>query len=155
MNKQTNHIAQLLHSVTYQKPWFGTSLEKILTGITAKQAAARPIENAHTIWELVQHMINWRIYVIKNLTEGKYSIEIDSEQDFTTITDTSIENWKRTMDEFYATTQQLVDAINAFDVALLQENLPVRPFSHYALFHGIIHHDIYHTGQIAILKKLV
>ena len=36
--------------------WHGDSLLELLADVTAKTAAARPIKDAHSIWELLLHI---------------------------------------------------------------------------------------------------
>ena len=41
------------------EPWHGPSLKEILSGVTAEQAAAKPLANAHSIWEITLHVAAW------------------------------------------------------------------------------------------------
>ena len=44
------------------RPWYGDAIPKALEGLTADRAAARPIAAAHSIWEILLHMIAWKQY---------------------------------------------------------------------------------------------
>src|SRR3954463_11655493 len=72
--------------------WHGDPLMKILDGITAKQAAAKPIKGAHSIWEIVNHIRAWRPMIVARL-EGKY-IDITPDVDWPPVTDTSDSAWR-------------------------------------------------------------
>ena len=151
---EKENLIYLLKQIHDEQPWHGDSLKKVLDGLTAEQAAARPIANCHTIWEITQHMINWRMYAIKNTAEdASWFVQPDSEKDWTTITDTSPANWERTLKELDAATNLLAANIENTSEEKLHEKLPDRPFTWFDLFHGVIYHDVCHSGQISILKK--
>jgi len=59
MNTECYRIAYALASAINGEAWYGDSLRKILDNVTAKQAEARPIPKAHSIWELVLHVEAW------------------------------------------------------------------------------------------------
>ena len=65
---ETARIADQLRRAFYGGAWHGDSLFEILTGVTAAQAAARPIRNAHSIWELVLHISAWDAAVRRRMT---------------------------------------------------------------------------------------
>ena len=135
--------------------WHGPSVLKILDGVTAQQAAAHPIPGAHSIWELTLHIAAWENASRRRL-EGDPA-QLSDEEDWPTIEDTGEEAWHATQQHLRDNHQALLDAIAALDESNLDrpiiENAETPFSSVYVTLHGAVQHDLYHAGQIAILKK--
>ncbi|HVZ19076.1 MAG TPA: DinB family protein [Terriglobales bacterium] len=131
--------------------WHGDPLLKILEGVSAKQAAATPIANAHSIWEIVNHIRAWRSAVEARLA-GQVR-ELAGPADWPPVTDTSDSAWRNCMSDLVQRHQSFMKAVRAFPESKLNENAPNRDYGYYVLLHGMVQHDLYHAGQIAILKK--
>jgi hypothetical protein len=54
---EIHRIADQLKRSLEGEAWHGPALRELLSGVTAKQAAARPLAGAHSIWEIVLHII--------------------------------------------------------------------------------------------------
>jgi uncharacterized damage-inducible protein DinB len=132
--------------------WHGPALEEILSDVTAEQAAQRPLPGAHTIWELVLHIAAWESIVRRRLS-GEVIVEIPTEQDWPPVGETSAAAWRKTVEDLKRGHQQLRQAVAALTDERLQETAPGKEHSIYIEVHGAIQHDLYHAGQIAILKK--
>lgn len=132
--------------------WHGPPLKPMLDGMTAEDAAEHPIEGAHSIWELVQHITAWNAIVGQELSGA--TIQVTPELDWPPVWEVAEVEWRRAV-------QNLVDARSRLRKAvegLRDEQLDERPAkrtsnSRYVMLHGIVQHDLYHAGQIAILKK--
>jgi uncharacterized damage-inducible protein DinB len=139
-------------------PWHGSPLRDILKDVTAPQAAAKPLANAHSIWELVLHMTGWKNETRRRLSGAPAA---DPEGgDWPPTGATTPERWKEALDRLEAAHRELVSAIKALPESRLFEptNDPRNRalgtgVSYYVLLHGIVQHDVYHSGQIALLKK--
>jgi uncharacterized damage-inducible protein DinB len=137
--------------------WHGPSLMAILEGVTAAQASAHPIAGAHSIWELVLHIAAWEKACSRRLNGDR--AQLSDEEDWNTITDFSEEAWQRTRDLLVDNHNELLNSIAKVDEARLDSpiiNDPDTPFSSvYVTLQGGVQHDLYHAGQIAILKKAI
>ena len=135
--------------------WHGPSVIALLEGVTASQAAARPIPSAHSIWQLVSHIAAWERACLRRLNGDP--AQLTDEEDWPAVSDISEVAWQKTKDELVATHQQLLDKIGGLDDARLNQpiiNDPSTTYSSvYVTLHGGVQHDLYHAGQIAILKK--
>ena len=135
--------------------WHGPSVLQLLDGITAEQAAAHPIPGAHSIWELTLHIAAWESACRRRL-EGDRAQLTDAE-DWPPIDDTSEAAWERTKQNLVDNHHELQNAIARLDESRLSEPIikdPNTPFSSvYVTLHGGVQHDLYHAGQIAMLKK--
>src|SRR6185369_15129661 len=127
----------------------------LLEGVTAAQAAAHPIPGAHSIWELTLHIAAWEDACRRRL-QGDPA-QLSDEENFRPINDTSEQAWENTKQYLLDTHRELLEAIAQLDEARLNEPIIVNttiPFSTvYVTLHGGVQHDLYHAGQIAVLKK--
>jgi uncharacterized damage-inducible protein DinB len=135
--------------------WHGPSVLALLDGVTAQQAAAHPIQGAHSIWELTLHIAAWE-RACKRRLEGDPA-QLTDEEDWESIDDTSEAAWKQTKQQLIDNHRELMQAIARLDESQLNEPIikdPNIPFSSvYVTLHGGVQHDLYHAGQIAIVKK--
>ena len=134
--------------------WHGPSVMSLLDGVTASQAAAHPIPGAHSIWELTLHIAAWEDACRRRL-EGDPA-QLTENENWRPITDTSEAAWESTKQELIDTHRRLRRAIGAIDDARLnQPMITAGEASVYVTLHGGVQHDLYHAGQIAILKKAI
>ena len=117
----------------------------------AEQAASRPVTNAHSIWELVLHISAWERACLRRLHGDR--AQLTDEEDWPPISNTSQQAWEETKLTLRLGNDELRKAIAKLEDSML--DLPVMKdmSSFYVTLHGIIQHDLYHAGQIAILKK--
>jgi uncharacterized damage-inducible protein DinB len=139
-------------------PWHGSPLRQILEGIDHRQAAHRPLPGAHTIWELVLHMISWKNEVRRRI-EGAPAGE-PLEGDWPKAPNPTAEAWRDTLAALESSHRSLVSSVSSLpeDKLFQPTNDPRERESglgvdHYVLLHGMVQHDVYHAGQIALLKK--
>jgi uncharacterized damage-inducible protein DinB len=147
-------IADQLRRAFYGGAWHGDSLFEILEGVTAEQAAARPIPNAHSIWELVLHVAAWDGAVRRRMTG--VAVKLSGKKNFPPVVDTSEAAWTRTLEHLRRVHDELVDAVKKFPEKSLSKQVPGKKGAHYNFYymlHGVVQHELYHAGQIALLKK--
>lgn len=134
--------------------WHGPSVLSLLDGVTAAEAAAHPIPGAHSIWELTLHIAAWEDACRRRL-EGDPAQLTDSE-DWPAVNDTSDAAWESTKRELIDTHRRLLSAIAEIDeTRLSQPMITAGEASVYVTLHGGVQHDLYHAGQIAMLKKAI
>jgi uncharacterized damage-inducible protein DinB len=135
--------------------WHGPSVMALLEGVSASQAAARPIPSAHSIWQLVNHIAAWERACLRRLNGDP--AQLTDEEDWPAVADTSEAAWEQTKQELVANHQQLLQKIAEVDDGRLDQpiinNAPTTYSSVYVTLHGGVQHDLYHAGQIALLKK--
>jgi len=156
MEKYTHRLAQLFRAAHDGKTWHGKSVMETLEGISSQEAAANPIPNSHSIWDYVLHIMNWRIFAIRNLKEDTpYIVKLNTDLDWTPITDFSEEAWQRALKDFHQSALDLESAIKEMEEEKLFEKVQGSSHSWYVTLHGVIQHDIYHSGQIMLLRKMI
>jgi uncharacterized damage-inducible protein DinB len=133
--------------------WHGPSVREALAGVTASQAHARPLANAHSIWELVQHVAVWEDVGHRRLAGDRAQIEISSPADWPPANDTSEAAWEQAKAVLDRGHEALRAAITRVDESRLDEPILEGMSTVYVTLHGVIQHDLYHAGQIAMLKK--
>jgi uncharacterized damage-inducible protein DinB len=133
--------------------WHGPSVREALAGITAEQAHTRPLSHAHSIWELVRHIAVWEDAGRRRLQGDRAQIEISSPQDWPLADDTSEAAWEQAKASLDRGHHALVEAIEHLPESRLDEPILEGMSTVYVTLHGVIQHDLYHAGQIAMLKK--
>jgi uncharacterized damage-inducible protein DinB len=139
-------------------PWYGSAIARILERVDASGAAAHPVKGAHSIWELVLHMTAWLNEVRRRLDGGTHGEP--SEGDWPPVGATTPEAWKRALSSLRRAHADLGQALATTDDGSLarqvsggQVDAAGKPVSLYQTVIGILQHDTYHAGQIAILKN--
>jgi uncharacterized damage-inducible protein DinB len=151
----TTRIADELRRALDGEAWHGDSLSEILKGVTAAQAAAHPLPNAHSIWELVLHIAAWDGAVRRRMTG--IAVVLSDEENFPPVTDTTDTDWQKALQHLRRTHEELIDAVEKFPEASLTKQVLGKQGAHYNFYfmlHGLAQHAAYHAGQIALLKRM-
>ena len=132
--------------------WHGPPLKSLIDGLPAEDASKHPVEGAHSVWEIVQHITAWNTIVRRELVGEVLSIT--SEQDWPPVPELSEAAWQKAVENLVEAHSRLRAAVQG----LREEQLEERPSkrtdnSRYVMLHGVVQHDLYHAGQIAVLKK--
>ena len=149
--KEATRIADQLQRSYVGGAWHGPSLRQVLAGADARRAAAHPIPHAHCIWELVLHVTAWNRAVLRRV-EGQ-STRVSAAENFPKVTDTSPVAWKRALGDLADAHRALHRALLRLPDSRLGRKVAGRPQSLYFMLHGLVQHNIYHAGQMALLKK--
>jgi uncharacterized damage-inducible protein DinB len=138
--------------------WHGLALAENLEGLTAVQAASRPIPGAHSIWELVLHMTAWTAEVRRRLGGGAPAAPIEG--DWPDVGPVSEQAWSEARAKLRAAHEGLAQAALAFPASGWQErvgselNAPLGTgVTFAAMVSGLLQHDGYHGGQIGLLRR--
>ena len=128
----------------------GRACARCSTGVTAAQAGKRVIPDAHTIGELVLHMACWKRR--RAPPAGGEKVEVSDAENFSKLASGDAA-WRGAREALDRAHQDLVAAVQSLDESKLDK--PLVPGGSAGTFSciGIIQHDLYHAGQIAILKK--
>jgi len=155
---EIGRIADQLGRAFAGDPWYGASAEDVLRDLEPRQAAHRPLPQAHTIWEIALHMTSWNREVLRRLRTG---VSRDPEDgDWPAQPQATEENWLRTREMLRQSFADLFAAAAEFPADRLDEVLGDardRPLgsgvSFYVLLHGIVQHNVAHIAQMSLLKK--
>lgn len=142
-------IVEQLKQVHEGGAWHGPSVAEALEGVSAAGAARRPIGAAHSIGEIVQH-VRATGEVVRRHVAGEAALD---EPDWPRLTEAGEAGWRAAVDQLRATQRALREAVSKLPEARLHENIPGQSHSFWHELLGILHHDLYHAGQISLLKK--
>ena len=133
------------------KAWHGPALLETLAGVTPDMAAKRVLRGAHTIWELVDHVASWNAIVAARLAGGKP--QVTPELNFPRTPRPTAAAWRASLARLAASQRRFRTAVAKFQVARLGRIRPGTKTSWNVLIHGQIQHQLYHAGQIAMLRR--
>jgi hypothetical protein len=138
----------LLDEAFVRRAWHGPNLRGALRGVTARQAAWRPATGRHSIWELVLHTAYWKYAVRQRLQHGKRGSFPRAPSNFPKVPVPADDKaWRADLALLRDQHDALHQAIAALGpVAWTPRNL--------RLIQGIALHDVYHAGQVSLLKRL-
>lgn len=131
--------------------WHGPDLMQLLDGLSADDAAKYPIRSAHSIWEIVNHIAAWNM-IVRRRAAGE-SVDVTPDLDWPPVGETTDADWQHTVEHLKDSRARLRRIVESLPEEKLREKVPVQDYTHYGMLHGLIQHDLYHAGQIAILKK--
>ena len=153
MNEAERITDQLRRSIDGDA-WHGPSVFEALKGINSSQAASRPLKNAHTVWEILLHITVWVEQVHKRLRGNDHRKELPPEQDWPPQPGRPDEAaWTALQDSLRKGHRELSDSLARLDDTRLEQPIQEGFSTAYVTLHGLIQHNLYHAGQIAILKK--
>jgi uncharacterized damage-inducible protein DinB len=147
-------IADQLHKAFEGDAWHGPSVRDVLDGVSAGQAAIKPIPDGHSIWELTLHIAAWVEHSRRAIDGSPLPLQLDTPEDWPRVSGSDEGAWKQTQERAFDSAKDLVKAIEKFPAERITDTVPGRSYDFRQLFHGIVDHSIYHAGQIALLKKI-
>ena len=143
-------ILALLNEAYDKRTWHGPNLKQSIRGISAKQAAWRPAPGRHNIWEFTVHAAYWK-YVVRRRIEGgkRGSFALRGSNFFT-----RPERGKLNEEAWRADKQLLESEHRALRTAMHRVLETPRGEKFLRHLFGIAFHDVYHAGQIRLLRRL-
>ena len=149
---EAENIVDQLERAFEGDAWHGSSMSEILGDISREAAAAHPLPGAHSIWEIVVHTPVWQRTVRERL-QGKPIAELPDHEDWPPIADTSSDAWEESLRDLRAEYEALREEALRWRDRNLGDTCEGQRYTVYQMLHGVIQHDLYHAGQIAVLKK--
>ena len=143
-------IADQIRRAFWGESWHGPSVREVLAGVSAEDASAHPVAGAHSIWEIVLHLISGYRLVLGRIRGERAQLEPDEE--WPPVVEVSSQAWRESQDTLEQLNQQLDNAVRAFPAERLSQELGSQ-YPAYIQFCGAPQHDLYHAGQIVLLKK--
>ncbi len=152
MPGETTRLDEQLRRTLEGEAWHGPSVLEVLEGVTAEQAIRHPIPGAHSIWEIVLHLCTDYSLVLRRIAGDGRPFTV--EEGWPPCPPATPENWRASVEELRRLNGRLREAVRAFPEERLDEPLvPEAPFSAYTQFIGVTQHQLYHAGQIVLLKR--
>ena len=155
---EVDRITEQLRRAYNGDAWYGPSVRAALEGVDVAMATARPLKAGHTICEIVLHITAWTREITRRLRDG---IARDPDEgDWPGGAAVDAEEWKAIVDALDAAHADLLAAVAQLEDDILDERIgDARDrtlgsgVSRYVTLHGLVQHDVYHAGQISLLKR--
>ena len=132
------------------RAWHGPNMIQVLEGVSVDKASLRPLSQRHSIWEIVNHINYWMNIALSGLN-GEKMLNLEGMVDWPKIGATE-EEWQASVADLERTVNKLLNSLMDFSSTKLEENVPGKTFNYRTLLHGVLHHNLYHMGQIAVLR---
>lgn len=143
-------LLALLDEAYEKRTWHGPNLRQSIRGVSAKQAAWRPAPGMHNIWELVLHAAYWKYTVRRKITGVKRGSFVIKGSNFFSRPEKDKSN-----EASWCHDKDLLDNQNRALRAAVEKVLRTpRGAKLFRYLYGIAFHDIYHAGQIRLLRRL-
>jgi uncharacterized damage-inducible protein DinB len=149
--REAVRIADQLKRAFYGDAWHGPAVMEALEGVDATTAGKRPIEGAHTIWELVDHIAAWLDIVRRRLNGEEF--DVTQEMDWQPASRTGESAWRESLARMKQAESALRTAVLQIPDSRLEEPATEGARPVYILLDGAIQHSVYHAGQIVLLKR--
>jgi uncharacterized damage-inducible protein DinB len=131
--------------------WHGPALRELLKTVTAETAVSQPLPDRHSIWEIVLHVAAWKRVAARRL-KGE-TVKEPPEGDWPPLPGGGADSWQKSLRHLDSSHRQLMEATGSLTDERLEEKTPGTEYTLYFLVHGTIQHDLYHAGQIALLRR--
>ena len=157
MSPEIAQLVAILDQAYNKASWHGTNLRGSLRRVTPAQAAWRPSAQRHNIWEIAVHAAYWKYAVTRRFTDSaRGSFPLKGSNWFRRpSTDVRDDNaWKADLQLLDDTHRALRGAVMGLSASDLPKTPPGKKVSNFALLSGVAAHDLYHAGQIQLLKRL-
>ncbi len=149
-------LVHLLREGYDRKAWHGPNLKGALRGLTVEQASWRPAPGRHNIWEIAVHAAYWKYAVRRRITgEKRGSFPIKGSNWFKRPMVITRESWREDLALLDSTHRSLLDVVSRIHPAVLDRRPRNSTVTTRMIIAGIAAHDIYHAGQIQLLKRLM
>jgi uncharacterized damage-inducible protein DinB len=149
-------LLNLIDEAYEKKTWHGPNLKGSLRGVTAEEAAWRPAAVRHNIWEIAVHAAYWKYTVRRRLLgEKRGSFPLKGSNWFTLPLQATAAAWKEHLQLLDDMHRSMREAIATLPASRLNDRTPNSKNTNLAVISGIAYHDVYHAGQIQLLKRLM
>ena len=147
-------LLRLLAESYEKKAWQGPNLRGSLRGVTARQAVWRPAHSRHNIWELAVHAAYWKYATWRTLVGERRGAFAESGSNWFDRSSPSERAWRADRKNLEIQHRRLRAAVAKLKDSELNERRRGSKYTTANLVYGVASHDVYHTGQIQLMKRL-
>ena len=159
MKALVNNIIKQLNDVQEGRIWIGENFNKKLNAISEEEAFTRPMPSLHSIAEIMAHLTAWRKETVLKINTGTGRLTDDSPENWQTNDKLKQIGWEKIKQAYQNSLTELVNLIQNREDDFLSETYFDADFkgryNYLFVIEGMLHHDIYHLGQIGILTKMI
>ena len=151
-------IEVILHNLRRafdQRSWHGPNLMGSIRGLKNDEAAWRPQPERHNIWEYIVHAAYWKYRIIRLLDEhNKDAFTLPGSNFFERPVEPTKNALKQDVQLLVDWHQRLLTTVESFAPVALTEHTGRSEFSNLDLMLGAAAHDVYHAGQIRLIRRM-
>lgn len=148
-------LVEMAEQAYHVKAWHGTNLRGSLRGLTVPEALWRPGPKRHNIWEIALHTAYWKYTVWRKLTGAKTGSFPREGSNFPKLPEEpDLKAWKADLALLRQTHLDFIEAIRQMPPSKLGDKPPKMQSRWEEYIYGVASHDLYHAGQIQLLKRL-
>lgn len=147
-------LAEQFVEIYEHEPWHGKGVKAILDNVSPEVVFERP-NGQHSILELVWHMMNWKEFALNRLLRSDKDLKHFEDLDWRELVHTNKALWEEGLNRFWQVHQEFMKVLKEQDDKLLSQIVQGRKYNYRKLLNGIRDHDVYHSGQIAYINKLL
>lgn len=147
-----NNFISQINQVISGQPWLDEWFEKKLSNISEEEAFKKPGPDINSVAENLSHITQWRFEILRRFELGHRTMWIDDPRNWISNEDLKKDGWQALKDNFHKSQDQLVEYLKDKPDEFLETPYADKDFGY--LLEGILHHDLYHLGQIGLILKL-
>jgi hypothetical protein len=155
-HREIDHLLELLDEAYNHSAWHGPNLRGSIRGVSAREAAHSPEAGRHNIWELAVHAAYWKYAVRRRLTgEKRGSFSLSGSNWFVRPIHPTEKAWRADLALLDSEHRLLREVVSAFPPQKLDRRAHGSKSTARRMIAGVALHDVYHAGQIQLIKKLM
>jgi len=157
MHTLINYIIQQLSEIQEGKVWVGSTYQRKLESINENNAFIRPLPKLHSVAEIISHLTTWQRETILKIKVGEGRLTDDSEENWFSNEKLREKGWAWILNEYEASLAELLALLKTKADSFLYEEYYDTDFKgnfpYSFVVNGMLHHSIYHLGQLGIIIK--
>ena len=154
MKERINNYIRQIRQLYEGGSWQGESYSAKLKDVNEQTAFAQPVSGNHSVAEILWHVVFWRTIILRRIGgEIEFSEKTKEEQNFLSPESLSKKGWSNLIKEFNQSQKKLVELLESQNDDFLDNKYQDDNFDY--LIEGIIHHDVYHLGQIGLVISIL
>jgi uncharacterized damage-inducible protein DinB len=159
MNDKINELMDQMNEVQNGKPWIGSSFAKKINSVADMDFFRRPMQDMHSVAEIISHLTTWRIEVALKIDTGKGSLTDDDPSNWKNLKELKSLGRSKILQQYNESLSRVFELLSDKDDAFLKRTYYdpdfKGEFTYAWLLHGMLQHDVYHLGQIGYIVKFL
>ena len=150
-----NYLIAQFHEIEKGQPWLDEWFNKKLEPVDEELAFTPPQEGVHSVAEILSHLVVWRNEILSRLKGNPRKLEVTSPENWKSLADLKEVGWGALLKDFRSTQNELINFLTEQDDVFLHRKHGPSGMTNCYYAEGLIHHDLYHLGQIGLVLKLL
>ena len=155
MNKRIQSYIEQFNQIFDGEPWLDETFGKKLKGLTDEQVFTKAPDNNHSVAEVISHLVAWRKEYVRRLFENSPDrmLSDESAHNWIPAEELKKQGWQHLYDDFKQSQRELIGLLQNKEDSFLDEHLAGTDHIKEYYLAGLLHHDVYHLGQVGLILK--